>query len=110
MSMQTSPEITAETIITVPQSQTWIIQDLFILASADSGTSNPQLRIWKNQQSAIGQTAPLSTYLQTLNQKARFSPLGFEGGSQIQVYYITTVANDAAAASLLAYLTLDKRQ
>lgn len=110
VSIATSPEVSTVTTLTVPAGQTWVINDLYIIASADYGTSNPVFRFVKNQTNIVGQTPPLSALLVTNNSRPILTPkLGFEGTSQLQVYYITTVLNDATADSIIAYAPLDKR-
>lgn len=110
MSIATSPEVSTVTTLTIPSGQTWIVTDLYILASASAGTSDPVLRFVKNQTNIVGQTTPLSALLVTNNSRPILTPkLGFEGTSQMQVYFITTIVNDATADSLVAYAPLDKR-
>ena len=108
--IQTSPEITGVTTLVIPTGQTWVIIDLYILASAGAGTSDPQFRFIKNQVTNVGQSAPLSALIVTNNGRPILSPkLGFESQSQLQIYLITTVANDATADDIVAYAPIDKR-
>lgn len=110
MDLKTSPEIASVTTLQIPQGQTWIIDDLFILASADAGTSDPQLRFVKNQNIVVGQTPNISAMLVSNPSRPQLRPkLGFESASQLQVYLITTVANDANADAIKVIATLDKR-
>lgn len=110
MSIATSPEVATVTTLNIPSRQTWVITDLYILTAANGGTSNPQLRFVKNQTNIVGQSAPLSALLVSNNSRPILNPkLGFEENSQMQVYYITTVANDTVADSLIAYAPVDKR-
>lgn len=110
VNIATSPEVSTVTTLTIPSGQTWIITDLYILASGDAGTSDPQFRFVKNQTGIVGQTNNLSALLVSNNSRPKLEPkLGFEGTSQLQVYLITTVANDAAADSIKAFAPVDKR-
>lgn len=106
----TSPEVATVTTLVIPQTQTWIITDVYILTAGAAGTSDPQLRFVKNQVNTVGQIAPLSALLVTANSRPQLNPkLGFEGNSQLQIYSITTVVNDATADSITAYAPVDKR-
>lgn len=110
VSISTSPEVASVTTFNIPSSQTWIILDTYILSSGAAGTSDPELRYVKNQVNTVGQTAPLSALLVTNNSRPSFEPkLGFEGQSQLQIYSITTVANDSVADAITAYAPVDKR-
>ena len=65
--IQTSPEIAGVTTLVIPTGQTWVIIDLYILAAAGAGTSDPQFRFIKNQVTNVGQSAPLSALIVTNN-------------------------------------------
>lgn len=108
--LQTSPEVGKVQTIQIPSKQTWLMLDLFILVSADAGTSDPQLRIVKDQNKVLYQSPNLSTLLVSNNSRPKFEPkLGFEENSQFQVYAITTVANDATADNIKAFAIVDRR-
>lgn len=110
VNIATSPEVATVTNLIIPEGQTWIIDDLYVLSTAAAGTSDPQFRFIKNQVTQVGQEAPLSALLVSNNSRPKLSPaLGFEGGSQLQIFYITTVVNDATADSIVAFASVDKR-
>lgn len=108
--IKTSPEIATEQTFTVPAGQTWIIDDLYILATVDAGTSNPEVRFMKNQTIILGQTNPILAYLVSNNSRPKLSPaLGYEGQTQMQIYAVTSVANDGVIDAILIYGNVDKR-
>lgn len=109
MSIATSPELPTSTEFTIPSGETWIIDDVYILAAADAGTSNPVLKFKKNQRIDIGQTAPMSSLLVSNNSRPKFKPVGYEPVTKMSIPYVTTVANDATIDSLVAYASVDKR-
>lgn len=110
MNIQTSPEKAAVQTQVIPSGQTWIILDLYILVAANFGTSDPQIRFVKNQLNIVAQTGQMSSLLVTNPSRPILSPkLGFEGQSQLEIYIITTVLNDATADAIFALAPIDKR-
>ena len=106
----TSPEVATEQTFTIPSGQTWIIDDLYILVTTDAGTSNPEIRFVKNQVLTLGQTNPIGAYLVSNSSRPKLSPaLGFEGQTQMQIYAITSVLNNATVDDILIYGNVDKR-
>ena len=84
-----SPEITGVTRFLVPQGQTWIFEDIYIGASADSGTADPVVKIYKGGGRIMGTRPPYS------NRK-----FGYRGGESISMQTICTIANDTVADSI----------
>ena len=102
VSLKTDPTVSAVTELQVPLTENWIATDMYILASADAGTSNPIVTMDKNRGRKLVQTPPLGSMLITNNTRPRFSPqpIGFEAGSIIRMFTLTTIDNDATADSI----------
>lgn len=97
------PTIAVATQLTVPQTQTWLLMDVFIQVAADAGTSDPILTFLKDTSFIVAKTPPLSTMLVSNNSRPRpFANkiLGYGPVSIIQIQETTTTANDATADSL----------
>ena len=97
-----SPDVTGVVRFLVPQGQTWILEDLYISASGDSGTSDPVVRIYKDGGRIMGTTPPLSNLLVTNNSRPPYSNRKFlyRGGQTIQMQTLSTIANDTDADSI----------
>jgi hypothetical protein len=108
VSLKTDPTVSSVTELQVPLTENWIATDLYILASADSGTSNPVVTMDKNRGRTLVQTPPLSSVLITNNTRPRFSPqpVGFEGGSIVRMFTHTTIDNDTAADSIKFFVAI----
>ena len=108
VSLKTDPTVSSVTELQVPLTENWIATDLYILASADSGTSNPVVTMDKNRGRTLVQTPPLSSVLITNNTRPRFSPqpVGFEGGSIVRMFTHTTINNNATADSIKFFVAI----
>jgi len=108
VSLKTDPTVSAVTELQVPLTENWIATDMYILASADSGTSNPVVTMDKNRGRTLVQTPPLSSVLITNNTRPRFSPqpVGFEGGSIVRMFTHTTIDNDSTADSIKFFVAI----
>jgi len=106
VSIKTDPTVSSVTELQVPLSETWVFTDLYILASADAGTSNPVVNFDKNRGNSLVTSPPLATMLITNNTRPRFSPrpIGYNGGDLIRMFLYTTVANDAVADDIKFYV------
>jgi len=107
--LQSTPVVAAAASLTVPQSQTWVLADVYIRAAADAGTSDPILNYYKDGSFNLGSTPPISSLLVTNNTRPRpFAgrTLAYEPVSQISVQLQTTIANDATADSINFLTTL----
>lgn len=101
--LTTSPSLATTKSLTVPQSQTWVLADVFILATADAGTADPVLAYFKDGSFNMAGTPPLSTMLVSNNSRPRpFAGriLAYEPVSQMSIQWTTTTANDATQDSL----------
>ncbi len=92
-----SPELATTTRFQIPSGQKWTIEDLYISATADSGTSDPVVRIVKSGGRIMGTTPPLSNLLVSNNSRPPYSNLKFVffGNETIQAQTIASIANDA---------------
>jgi len=100
-SLTYDPSVTAVVQLQVPSTQTWIVQDIYISASADAGTSDPQIRMFKNTSIILGDTQALSGLLISNNARpAQSVSYGYEPMTIMSDQLITTVANDATADSI----------
>mgnify|MGYP006433747421 FL=1 len=108
VSLKTDPTVSSVTELQVPLTENWIATDMYILASADSGTSNPVVTMDKNRGRTLVQTPPLSSVLITNNTRPRFSPqpVGFEGGSIVRMFTHTTINNNATADSIKFFVAI----
>ncbi len=108
VTMKTDPTVSGVTELFVPQTESWIFTDAYILATADAGTSTPVVRFDKNRGRSMGQTPPISALLVTNNTRPRFlpSPIGFEAGSIVRMFTSTVIANDATADSIKFYVAV----
>lgn len=97
VSMQTDPTVNAVTELFVPVTENWVFTDAYILAAADAGTGDPQVRFDKNRGRSMGSTPPLSALLVSNNTRPRFLPssIGFEAGSIVRMFTSSTILNDA---------------
>ena len=94
--------------VTIPRNQIWVIEDLFITASGDAGTSIPVVQIYKNKSKVMCVTPPINSLLITNTARPPFSrkPLGFNGEDILSAKTITTVANDSIADSVVFYMVV----
>lgn len=94
--------------VVIPRNQIWIIEDLFITASTDAGTSIPVIQILKNKSKIMCTTPPLNSQLITNTARPPFSrkPLGYNGEDILSAKTITTVANDSIADSVTFYMVV----
>ena len=107
-SLTIDPSVTAVVNLQVPSTQTWLVQDIYIGASADAGTSNPIVRQIKNLSKIMGDTPPLLGLLISNNARPPGSSvvLGYEPLSTMSDQLITTVANDTDADSIKYFKTV----
>lgn len=105
--LRTNPAIARVTNLLVPQTQTWLIDDLYITAAASAGLSDPIVKVIKNETNILADTPPLTALLVTNNSRPKtFAKiLGFEGMSYMTNQIISTVANDTTAEVIRWFLT-----
>ena len=97
------PTQALQTEVFVPQTENWVFTDMYILAAADAGVSQPQISFIKNRTNTMGTTAPLGVFLVTSNT----SPIGFEAGSIIGVQGTTTIVAGAGADAIRFFVAVD---
>jgi len=103
-----NPEIAGVNRFLVPSGQTWIFEDLYISAAAGAGTSDPVVQIVKDGGRIMGITPPLSNLLVSNNSRPPYSNRKFlyRGGQSIQMYTITTTANDTGVDNIAFFIRL----
>ena len=96
------PSVTGVIRFLIPQGQTWVFEDLYISASANAGTSDPLISVFKGGDRLMGRTPPLSNLLVTNNSRPPYAnrKIGFRGGEELRMSTLATVANDATADSI----------
>jgi hypothetical protein len=101
-----SPELSTVTRFIVPEGQNWILEDLYISASGDAGTSDPVVRVFKGGGRIMGTTPPLSNLLISNNSRPPYSNVKFMfmGGESLSMQTITTTDNDASADNVKFFI------
>ena len=102
VNMQRSPLFASQTELTVPNNQTWIIWDIYIVVAAGAGTSDPMVSIQKNNDREMVLTPNLSTLLVSNNYRPKFSAMniGYAPVDILTMLLETTIANDTVADSI----------
>ncbi len=103
------PTQALQTEVFVPQTENWVFTDMYILAAADAGVSQPEISFIKNRTNTMGTTAPLGVFLVTNNTRPRFlpSPIGYEAGSIIGIQGTTTIVAGAGADAIRFFVAVD---
>ena len=98
-----------QTEVFVPQTENWVFTDMYILAAADAGASQPEISFIKNRTNTMGTTAPLGVFLVTNNTRPRFlpSPIGFAGGDIIGIQGTTTIVAGGGADAIRFFVADD---
>ena len=107
--IKTSPTDSGNTEVFVPQTENWILTDMYIIASADSGTSDPMIEFIKNRGISMGTSTGISALLVTSNTRPRFlpRPIGFAGGDILSMQAITAIDNDATVDNIKFFVAVD---
>lgn len=103
------PTQALQTEVFVPQTENWVFTDMYILAAADAGVSQPEISFIKNRTNTMGTTAPLGVFLITNNTRPRFlpSPIGYEAGSIIGIQGTTTIVAGGAPDAIRFFVAVD---
>ena len=107
--IKTSPTDSGNTEVFVPQTENWILTDMYIIASADSGTSDPMIEFIKNRGISMGTSTGISALLISNNTRPRFlpKPIGFAGGDILSMQAITAIDNDATVDNIKFFVAVD---
>ena len=109
VTIKTSPHDSGNTEVFIPITENWVLTDMYIISSADSGTSDPIIEFIKDRGVTMGSTVPLSTELVTNNTRPRFlpSPIGFEAGTILSATATSTIDNDATVDNIKFFVSVD---
>ena len=109
VTIKTTPNDGGSTEQFVPTTENWVLTDMYIISSADSGTSDPIIEFIKDRGVSMGSTVPLSTELVSNNTRPRFlpTPIGYESGSILTIQGITTTDNNGTADDINFYVAVD---
>lgn len=101
-SLSKDPQVAAVVELAVPSTQIWRVQDIYISAAADAGTSSPIVRCFKNTSTIIGDTPPLAGLLITNNSRPPGLPVipQYNPVETMTDYIITTILNDGVADAI----------
>lgn len=102
VSMTRSPLFATQTELTIPNNQTWVIWDVYILAAAGSGTSDPIVNIQKNNDTQMVLTPNLSALLVSNNSRPKFAQMniGYAPVDILSMLTETTIANDTSVDAI----------
>jgi len=102
INMRRSGLFATQTEITIPNSQSWQIYDVYILASAGAGTSDPTIQILKNNDREMVMTPNLSAMLVSNNSRPQFGKMDirYNPTDILSMLAISTVLNDTADDNL----------
>ncbi len=102
VNMTRSPLFATQTELTVPNTQTWTIWDIYILAAAGAGTSDPVVNIQKNLDIQMILTPNLTSLLVSNNSRPKFAAMniGYRPVDILTMLLETTVANDTVADAI----------
>ena len=108
VTIKTDPTVSGVTELQVPLTEAWVLTDCYVLAAAGYGTTQPMVNFDKNRGRSMGTTPSLAAMLVTSNTRPRFapSPIGFEGGSIMRMFTITTVVNTTPVDSITFYVAV----
>ena len=97
-----SPEQSTVTRFVIPEGQNWILEDMYISASAGAGTALPVIRFYKNGGRIMGTSPPLGDLLVSNASRPPYSNRKFmyRGKQTLSMQTISTVANDTDADSI----------
>ena len=105
------PSYATDTLVTIPQTERWRLTDVWIRAAADAGiTTNCEIHFKKDVDRTVDRSKPLAVVLITAAQRPNGlnADIEYEGGSQLSMFAVPTVANDATADSVVAYIPYEK--
>jgi hypothetical protein len=102
INMRRSGLFATQTEITIPNSQSWLIYDVYILAAAGAGTSDPTIQVLKNNDREMVMTPNLSSMLVSNNSRPQFGKMDIKYNPTdiLSMLAITSVANDTADDNL----------
>ena len=82
---------------------------MYIISSADSGTSDPQIEFIQNRGISKGTSTGISALLVSNNTRPRFlpRPIGFAGGDILSMQAITAIDNDATVDNIKFFVAVD---
>ena len=102
VNMTRSPLFATQTELTIPNNQTWVIWDFYILAAAGAGTSDPIVDVQKNNDTQMVLTPNLSSLLVSNNSRPKFAQMniGYAPVDILSMLLQTTIANDTVADAI----------
>ncbi len=107
--IKTSPNSSAtQKEIFVPQTENWVLTDMYVVSTSDYGSSQPVVEFIKNRGISMGTSTSLVALLVTSNTRPRFlpSPIGFEAGSILQMQTINTIAEGGSDATIKFFVAV----
>tara|TARA_R100000687_G_C6337386_1_gene112562 strand:- start:75 stop:491 length:417 start_codon:yes stop_codon:yes gene_type:complete len=107
--IKTSPNSsTTQKEVFVPQTENWVLTDMYVVSTSDYGSSQPMVEFIKNRGISMGTSTSLVALLVTSNTRPRFLPsaIGFEAGSILQMQTINTIAEGGSAATIKFFVAV----
>ena len=107
--IKTSPNSdSSATEIFVPITENWVLTDMYVVSTSDYGSSQPMVQFIKNRGQFMGTSTSLVALLVTSNTRPRFlpAPIGYEGGSILQMQTINVIAEGGSAATIKFFVAV----
>ncbi len=94
----------------IPQSEIWLITDLYSNTTTDATSFNPEVQFLKDTDRIIDRSKPLNTVIITSAQRPNGlnGDLEYEGGSHLSAQFVAR-ATSATAATANALANYEKR-
>ena len=108
--IQWDPSIASQTYIIIPDSEYWLLTDVWAATSDDVNPSNPILEFYKDQDRVLDRSRPMAAVVITSAQRppGLNSNLGYQGGSHMTVKAVNTVTADSTAEAIKVFCVYEK--
>ena len=108
VTIKTDPTVSGVTELQIPLTEAWVLTDCYVTSTGGYGTTQPMINFDKNRGRSMGTTPSLLAMLVTSNTRPRFAPapIGFEGGSILRMFTISTIVNGTAADTVTFYVAV----
>lgn len=107
--LQFDPSLSATQFLIVPDSEFWLIVDLWVRNATDHTTHDAEVEFYKDQDRIMDRSRPLSSAILSSAQRANGlnTNLGYQGGSHMTVKAVA-LETSATAGNLRAYAPYEK--
>lgn len=96
--LQYDASLSAAQFLIIPDSEFWMLVDLYCNSATEAGTTNDTIEFYKDQDRVLDRSRPLLTTLVTSAQRPNGlnTNIGYQGGSHMTVKAVALVASSAA--------------